>query len=67
MAIMMGDLYAALVDGGTSEEKAQKAAQEVADFNKQLSEIRTDLSLLKGLMGVAVAGILALVIRAFFG
>ncbi len=66
MAIMMADLYDALVDGGTSDEKARKAAQEVADFQKQLGDIRSDLALVKGLLGVVVAGVLALVMKAFF-
>ena len=67
MAIMMRSLYEALVEGGTSPDAAKKAAEEVADYQKQLSEIRTDLALIKGLLGVAVAGVLALVIRTFFG
>ena len=65
MSIMMGDLYDALIDGGTSDEKARKAAQEVADFQKQLGDIKSDLALIKGLLGVAVAGVITLVVRLF--
>ena len=66
MAVMMGSLYKALLGGGTSAEAATRAAEEVADHQKQLADIRTDLALLKGLLGVAVSGIVALVIKAFF-
>jgi len=67
MAIMMGNLYEALVEGGASADNARKAAEEVADYQKQLSEIRTDLTLVKTLLGVIVTGVAALVIRTFFG
>lgn len=65
MAIMMGNLYEALVEGGASSDTARKAAEEVADYQK-LGEIRTDLTLVKGLLGVSVAGTIALVIKGFF-
>lgn len=67
MALMMGNLYQALREGGASDEVSRKAAEEVADYQKQLSEIRSDLSLVKGLLGVVVAGVMALVLKAFFG
>ena len=66
MAMMMGNLYAALREGGTSDDQARKAAEEVADYTKQLSDIRSDLSLEKGLLGVVVTGVMALLIKAFF-
>ena len=65
--MMMGNLYEALVEGGASSENARKAAEEVADYQKQLADIRTDLTLVKALLGVAVTGILALIIKTFFG
>ncbi len=66
MAMMMGSLYEALVEGGTSSDAAKKAAEEVADHQKQLADIRTDLAMVKALLGVAVSGVIALVIKAFF-
>ncbi|WP_156678732.1 integrase [Sphingomonas profundi] len=66
MAIVMGTLYQALVEGGTSPESATKAAEEVADFQKQLADIRNDLAFIKALLGVAVAGVVSLVVKAFF-
>ena len=67
MAMMMGELYRALLEGGTSAESATKAAEEIADYQKHLAEIRIDLSLIKALLGVVVAGVAALVVRTFVG
>ena len=67
MALMMGSLYQALRESGASDETSRKAAEEVADYQKQLSDIRSDLSLVKGLLGVVVAGVMALVLKTFFG
>lgn len=66
MALMMGQLYQALRESGASDESARKAAEEVADYQKQLSDIRSDRSMVKALLGVLVAGVAALVVRAFF-
>ncbi|WP_174280030.1 hypothetical protein [Sphingomonas bacterium] len=65
MAMMMGALYQALREGGASDEHAQKATEEVANDTKQLSDIRTDLALVKTLLGIVVAGVVALVMKAF--
>lgn len=67
MAMMMGNLYSALREGGASDEQARKAAEEVADYQKQLTDIRADLALVKGLLGVVVAGVMALLVKTFFG
>lgn len=67
MAMMMGSRYEALVKGGTSADLARRAAEEVADSQRQLAEIRTDLTLVKTLPGVIVTSVAAFVIRTFFG
>ena len=65
MAMMMGTLYQALREAGASDERAQKAAEEVADYSKQLADIRTALTLVKALLGIIIAGVVALVMKAF--
>jgi hypothetical protein len=67
MAMMMGTLYEALVEGGASADTAKRAAEEVADHQKQLSDIRTDLAVVKSLLGILIAGVAALILKAFFG
>ena len=67
MALMMGNLYDALVEGGASVDAAKRAAEEVADYQKQLSEVRADLAVVKAMLGILIAGVAALVIKTFFG
>ena len=66
MAMIMGGLYDALVDGGTQPDLARKAAEEIADYRKQLADIRTDLAFIKGVLGITVTGVFALVVKTFF-
>lgn len=66
MAMIMGSLYSALRKAGVDESDAEKAAEEVADFQKQIADIRSDLSFIKGMAGVTAAGVFALVVKTFF-
>jgi hypothetical protein len=65
MALMLGKLYDALLAAGVPEDKAREAAEEVATFEKDLAEIKSDVRVLKWITGTTLAGVLALVIRAF--
>ena len=67
MALMLGKLYDALRSGGVPDDKAREAAEEVAAYEKDLSEIKSDVRVLKWITGTTLAGVLALVIRAFTG
>lgn len=40
MAVMMRQLYHALKESGATEEAAQRAADEVADFTTQLADTK---------------------------
>lgn len=46
MAVMLGNLYGALREAGVSEDKAVRAAEELASFN-DISGIKGDISDLK--------------------
>jgi hypothetical protein len=65
MALMLGKLYDALRAAGVPEDKAREAAEEVATFEKDLAEIKSDVRVLKWITGTTLAGVLALVIRTF--
>ena len=65
MALMLGKLYDALRAAGVPEDKAREAAEEVATFEKDFPEIKSDVRVLKWITGTTLAGVLALVIRAF--
>ena len=65
MALMLGKLYDALRAACVPEDKAREAAEEVATFEKDRAEIKSDVRVLKGITGPTLAGVLALVIRTF--
>ena len=48
MALMLGKLYDALRAGGVPDDKARKAAEEVATDETDLAEIKADVRLLNG-------------------
>jgi hypothetical protein len=52
MAIMLGALYDALVEGQTSKEAARKAAEEVAAYESRLATIESRVTLLIWMVGV---------------
>ena len=47
MALMMGALYDALKSANVDDEKARKAAEEVASFEQRITAIAGDLSIVK--------------------
>ena len=46
MAVMMGDLYAALVKAGAGEDEAKDAAKEVANFDNRETSLEGRTALL---------------------
>lgn len=56
MALQLGALREALIEGGTSPEKAAKAAEEVASYENRLAGLETKVSVLM----VMVAGLYAI-------
>lgn len=50
MAVMMGNLYAALVKAGAGEDDAKKAAEEVANFELRLNSLETRIDRLEARM-----------------
>ncbi|MBP0614729.1 hypothetical protein [Jiella mangrovi] len=66
MALIMGSLYDALRSANVDDERARKAAEEVADFHKQIADVRTDLGIMKWMLGFLLAanvGIILLLVR----
>lgn len=54
MALMLGSLRDALVAAGAPDDKASKAAEEVAGYENRLAKIETDVALLKWMVGTNV-------------
>lgn len=46
MAVMMGNLYAALIKAGAGEDDAKKAAEQVANFDSRVTGLEGRIALL---------------------
>ena len=66
MAIMLSKTYEALKAAGAPDDKAREAAEEIAAYDNRLANIESDVRLLKWMMGLVLAGVLSLVVKAFF-
>ena len=65
MAVMLSKTYDALIAAGAPEEKARAAAEELAGYEARFAKIETDLTVIKWMLGVVIAGVASLVIKAF--
>ena len=66
MALMPGSLYEALKEAGSTEEKARHAAEEVAKYEGRMHGIERRLVRVQALQAATFAGVLALVVKAYF-
>jgi hypothetical protein len=51
MAVMLGNLYDALKSAGAEDEKARKAAEEIAAYEPRFAKLEDDVALLKWMVG----------------
>ena len=72
MATMLGNTYAALIEAGASPQAAQKAAEELAGYDNKfaaldlkIEQIGGRLTLVQWQLAVLIAGVSALIIKAF--
>lgn len=79
MTTMITELYEALKEAGTSDEKAKAAAAAIADYEKHFTHIESDLTdikaeikvlkieinLVKWMIGFVIAGIISMIIKLF--
>jgi hypothetical protein len=65
MTTMVTELYDALIAAGAPEDKARKAAEAVADYDRQFADIRGDLKLLKWMATANFAGVVAIILKLF--
>ena len=66
MAIMLSKTYEAFKAAGAPDDKARAAAEEIAAYDNRLANIESDVRLLKWMMGLVLAGVLSLAVKAFF-
>lgn len=67
MAVMMGNLYEALVKAGAGEDNAKKAAEEIAGYENRFAKIESDVNLLKWMVGFNLAMTVAVLGKLFLG
>ena len=65
MALQMGALRSALMEAGASDEKASRAAEEMAGYENRFAKIESDLTVVKWMLGVLMAGVASLVLKTF--
>lgn len=65
MSLRLGALHDALLDAGASADLSTRAAEEVANYEHQMADIRSDLRLLKWMVGAVLAGVVAILIRVY--
>jgi len=65
MAVMLSRTYDALIAAGAREDKARAAAEELVGYESRFAKIETDLAVIKWMLGIVVAGVASLVIKAF--
>ncbi len=63
--MMIAEVYEALKEAGASDGKAKAAAESLANYKNRFGKIEADLLVLKRMMGVVIAGIMSLVVKAF--
>ena len=65
MAVMLSRTYDALLAAGSPEDKAREAAEELAGYESRFQKMETDLAVIKWMLGVLIAAVASLVIKAF--
>ena len=65
MALQLGALRDALESAGAAPDKAAKAAEELAGYDRELSEVRSDLKLLTRMNALNLALSIAILLRLF--
>ena len=65
MGMMIAEVYEALKEAGASDGKAKAAAESLANYENRFGKIEADLLVMKWMLGVVIAGIISLVVKAF--
>lgn len=65
MSTMNSEIYAALIDAGSSEEKAKAAAVSVTDYERDIHEVTSELKLIKWGVGLIIAAEVLPLMKSF--
>ena len=65
MALQLGAVRDALIDAGASPEQAAKAAEELAGYEREFAEIKSDLRVLKWAQAATFVMTVAILVKLF--
>ncbi len=66
MSTMNAEIYSALIEAGASEDKAKDAAKSVADYQKDINDVKADLKLIKWGIGLIIAAEVLPILKTLF-
>ena len=64
-AMIIEEIYDALIEAGASEGKARAAARAMTNYETRISKIESDINLLKWMVGFNLAMTVAVLFRVF--
>jgi hypothetical protein len=65
MTTMIVEVYDALKSAGAEDGKARAAAASIADYQRDIAELKPDMRLVKWMLGFVLAGVAVLIAKAF--
>lgn len=65
MTTMIAEVYEAFRSAGAEDDKARAAASAIAEYNRDIGEIKANLALLKWMVGFNLAFTFAVLWRVF--
>ena len=65
MTTMIAEVYDAFKDAGANDDKARAAAQAIADYQKDIADIKSELKLHRWMLGTAIALNIAILLKMF--
>ena len=66
MSTMNAEIYSALIEAGASEDKAKDAAKSVADYQKDINDVKVDLKLIKWGIGLIIVAEVLPILKTLF-
>jgi len=66
MSTMITEVYEALIDAGATKEKARSAAEAIANHEKVIIEVSSELKSLRLMVGYIVVIITGIALKQFF-
>lgn len=66
MSTMITEVYEAFIDAGATKEKARSAAEAIANHEKVILQVSSELKSLRWMVGYVVLMVTAILVKQFF-